>query len=219
VLRMQRFTESPSGLTSERVTCARRVQQIFIYAAIFRYASAEEALPHIQAIVLQEQEAASARASRGEVDATADGDADATASAASASEDKAVNVCCMLQSTSVMVLTRMCRLLPWLLLSKSLSLAWARRVPLLSPRRALRKISWADPSPRCAMSRACRYQSFQYVYCMLCITLTPVDRARPSWHVHRPQCPFHPREKDLYLQAGAFLFLFAGVVMLLFRIY
>jgi hypothetical protein len=57
-----------------------------------RYASAEEALPHIQAIVLQEQEAASARASRGEVDAAADGEADATLSA---SEDKAaVNVCC-----------------------------------------------------------------------------------------------------------------------------
>ena len=55
-----------------------------------RYATAEDALPHIQAIVLQEQEAASARASRGEVDAAADGDADNTASASS--DDKAVNV-------------------------------------------------------------------------------------------------------------------------------
>jgi hypothetical protein len=55
-----------------------------------RYASPEEAFPHIQAIVLQEQEAASARASRGEVDLAADGDADATTS--SASDDKAVNV-------------------------------------------------------------------------------------------------------------------------------
>jgi hypothetical protein len=111
------------------------------YDAIFRYASAEEALPHIQAIVLQEQEAASARASRGEVDATADGDVDATASAASASEDKAVNVYCMIQSVSLIVFTRMCRLLPWLLLSKLLSLPWARRVPLLSRRLAPRKIS------------------------------------------------------------------------------
>ena len=55
-----------------------------------RYATAEDALPHIQAIVLQEQEAASARASRGEVDAAADGDADNTASASS--DDTAVNV-------------------------------------------------------------------------------------------------------------------------------
>jgi hypothetical protein len=189
------------------------------YDAIFRYASAEEALPHIQAIVLQEQEAASARASRGEVDATADGDVDATASAASASEDKAVNVHCMIQSMSVMVFTRMCRLLPWLLLSKLPSLAWARRVPLLSRRLAPRKISLADLFPRCALSRACRYQFFQYVYYMLCVTLAPVDRARPSWHVHRPKRPVHPREKDIYLQAGTLFFLFSGVVMLLFRIY
>jgi hypothetical protein len=76
-----------------------------------RYASAEEALPHIQAIVLQEQEAASARASRGEVDAAADGDADNTASASS--DDKAVNVRARYY-INLVLFTRMLRLPRWL---------------------------------------------------------------------------------------------------------
>ena len=65
-----------------------------------RYSSSDEALPHVQAIVLQEQEAAAARASRGEdaaadAAAAADGDADAAPSTASASVDTSVNVRCM----------------------------------------------------------------------------------------------------------------------------
>jgi hypothetical protein len=113
-----------------------------------RYNSAEEAFPHFQAIVLQEQEAASARASRGEVDTAADADADA---GPSASDDKAVNVL-RLRSFIVLIFhTTRYRSSRWLLRSRRRPLLSAP--PLQLPRQLLahKRIFSEDPSPKLAL--------------------------------------------------------------------